>query len=83
MVPKLQPSIHKSVKQFGYSFAFDDPTIGNALPDEIRVPPFPSLFQEAAENLPVLLGMPTLVPLTPWHSLLCLASLLFLDTEIG
>ena len=45
VVPKFQPSIHKSVKQFGYSFA---PTLWNALPDEIRASPFNSLFQEAA-----------------------------------
>ena len=36
VIPKFQPSIHKSVKQFGHSFAFDAPTIWNALPDEIR-----------------------------------------------
>ena len=35
LVPKFQPSIHKSVKQFGYSFAFD------ALPDKIRASPSP------------------------------------------
>ena len=35
MVPKFQPSINKSVKQFGYSFAFDVPTVLNALSDEI------------------------------------------------
>ena len=39
VVPKFQPSIHKSVKQFGYSFAFDAPILWNALPDEISVPP--------------------------------------------
>ena len=36
VVPKFCPSTHKSVKQFGYSFAFDTPTVWNALPDEIR-----------------------------------------------
>ena len=39
MVPKFQPSIHKSVDKFGYSFAFDAPTVWNALPDEICAPP--------------------------------------------
>ena len=39
VVPKFHPSTHKSVKQFGYSFAFDAPTIWNALLDEIRVSP--------------------------------------------
>ena len=27
-VPKFQPKIHKSTKQFGFSFAFDAPTVG-------------------------------------------------------
>ena len=29
IMPKFFPSIHKSVKQFGYSFAFDTPTAWN------------------------------------------------------
>ena len=37
VIPKFQPSVHKSVKQFGHSFAFDAPTVWNALPEEIRV----------------------------------------------
>ena len=32
VVPKFQPSIHKSVKQFGYSFAFDAPLFGMLFP---------------------------------------------------
>ena len=35
VIPKFCPSVHKSVKQFGNSFAFDAPTVWNALPDEI------------------------------------------------
>ena len=35
VIPKFYPSIHKSVKQFGNSFAFDAPTVWNALPDKI------------------------------------------------
>ena len=27
VIPKFQPSVHKSVTQFGYSFAFDAPTV--------------------------------------------------------
>ena len=45
-VPKFQPSIHKSVKQFGYSFAFDAPTVWNALPDEIHVSPSLASFRK-------------------------------------
>ena len=35
-IPKFQPSVPKSIKQFSYSFAFDAPTVWNALPEEIR-----------------------------------------------
>ena len=35
-VPKFQPKIHKSTKQFGFSFAFDAPTIWNSFPEDIR-----------------------------------------------
>ena len=38
-VPKFQPTIHKSTKQFGFSFAFDAPTVWNSLPEDIRVSP--------------------------------------------
>ena len=41
------------------SFAFNAPTL--FLVDEIRVPPFPSLCQKAAQQLPVHQGIPTLV----------------------
>ena len=33
-------STKTSVKQFGYSFAFDAPSVWNALPDETRLSPF-------------------------------------------
>ena len=33
---KFYPSVHKPVKQFGNSFAFDAPTVWIALPDEIH-----------------------------------------------
>ena len=35
-VPKFPPTIHKSSKQFGFSFAFDAPTVWNSLSDDIR-----------------------------------------------
>ena len=38
-VPKFQLSIHKSTKQFGFSFAFDAPTVWNSLPEDIRASP--------------------------------------------
>ena len=39
VIPKYHPSVYKSVKQFGNSFAFDAPTIWNALPDDICASP--------------------------------------------
>ena len=45
VVPKFLSSIHKSVKQFGYNFAFDDPTVWNALPDEIHASPSLASFR--------------------------------------
>ena len=35
-VPKFQPTIHKSSKQFRFSFAFDASTVWNSLPEDIR-----------------------------------------------
>ena len=46
VLPKFQPSIHKSVKQFGYSFAFDAPIGMLFLMRFVR--PLPTLFQKAA-----------------------------------
>ena len=34
-VPQYQPSIYKSTKQFGLSFAYDAPKIWNKLPDDV------------------------------------------------
>ena len=38
-VPKFQPTIHKSTKQFGFSFAFDAPTVWNSLHEDIHASP--------------------------------------------
>ena len=46
VIPKFYPSVHISVKQFGNSFAFDAPTIWNALPDEIRASPSLASFRK-------------------------------------
>ena len=45
VVPKFQPSIHKSVKQFGYTFAFDASIVWNALPDVIHASPSLACFK--------------------------------------
>ena len=46
VIPKCYPFVHKSVKQFGNSFAFDAPTVWNALPDEIRASPSLASFRK-------------------------------------
>ena len=44
-VPKFQPTIHKSTKQFGFSFAFDAPTVWNLLPEDIHASPTIASFR--------------------------------------
>ena len=46
VIPKFCLSVHKSVKQFGNSFAFDAPTVWNALPDQIRTSPSLASFRK-------------------------------------
>ena len=45
-VPKFQPTIHKSTKQFGFSLAFDAPTVWNSLPEDIRASPTIATFRK-------------------------------------
>ena len=45
-VPKFQPKIHKSTKQFDFSFAFDAPTVWNSLPEDIRASPTIASFRK-------------------------------------
>ena len=45
-VPNFQPTIHKSTKQFGFSFAFDAPTVWNSLPEGIRASPTIASFRK-------------------------------------
>ena len=45
-VPKFQPTIHKSTKQFDFSFAFDAPTVWNSLPEDIRASPTIASFRK-------------------------------------
>ena len=46
VIPKFCPSVHKSVKQFGNSFAFDAPTVWNTLPDVICASPSLASFRK-------------------------------------
>ena len=39
VVPKFYPSTLMSIKQLGYHFAFDAPTVWKAFPDGIRASP--------------------------------------------
>lgn len=45
-LPQYTPSIHKSKKHFGFSFAFDAPKIWNGLPDEVRSASSVSCFRK-------------------------------------
>ena len=45
-VPKFQPKIHKSTKQFGFSFAYDAPNVWNSLPEDIHASPTIASFRK-------------------------------------
>ena len=45
-VPKFQPTVHKLTKQFGFSFAFDAPTVWNSLPEDICASPTIASFRK-------------------------------------
>ena len=45
-VPKFQPKIHKSSKQFGFNFVFDASTVWNSLPEDIRASPTIASFRK-------------------------------------
>ena len=69
VIPKFYPSVHKSVKQFDNSFAFDASTVWHTLPDDIRASPKPTCT-------------PKHIHLSLDHPLVCLTPLLSLDIEI-
>ena len=50
-VPKFQLTIHKSTKQFGFSFAFDAPTVWNSLPEDIRASPTIASFRRSSKPM--------------------------------
>ena len=83
IIPKFYVSVHKSVKKFSNSLAFDAPTVWNALPDEIHASPSLASFRKQLKTfLYTKAYIPTLVWIIPWHSPWCLTPLLSLDTEI-
>ena len=58
-----------SVKQFGYSFAFDAPTVFNSLPVDVRSAPSPPPLEHLEENSSHISfpGISTIAP-HPKHS---------------
>ena len=52
VIPKFYPTVHKSVKQFGNSFAFDVPTVWNALLEEICASPSLASFRNQLKTYP-------------------------------
>ena len=49
-VPKFQPTIHKSTKKFGFSFAFDASTVWNLLPEDIHASPTIAFFRKKLKS---------------------------------
>ena len=49
-VPQLYPSVHKSKKHFGHSFAFDALTLWNNLPDDVRSAPTLACFRKKLKS---------------------------------
>ena len=56
-VPKFQPTFHKSTKQFGFSFAFDAPTLWNSLPEDICASPLLPLLERSSKPISFLLWL--------------------------
>ena len=50
-VQKFQPKIHKSTKQFGFSFAFDAPTVWNSLPKTFVHHPLLPLLERSSKPI--------------------------------
>ena len=46
IVPKFQPSVHKSGKELSFSFAFDAPTLWNDLADQVLPCPMIGSFRQ-------------------------------------
>ena len=82
VIPKFCPSVHKSVEQLGNSFAFDAPTVWNALHDEIHASPSLASFRKQLKTYLYTKAYPPQPGSFPWRSLWCLTPLMSLDTEI-
>ena len=60
-VPQCQPSIYKSTKQFGLSFAYDAPKIWNDLRDDVRSATSIASFSKKTQVIPILPSLSSLV----------------------
>ena len=69
-VPQYQPSIYKSTKQFGLSFAYDVPKIWNELPDDVQsattIAYFRKNLRRTYSTKLILLSIFHLIWCSPW-----------------
>ena len=65
-VPKFQPTIHKSTRQFGFSFAFDALTVWNSLPEDIRASPIIASFRKKLKTYLYAKAISSLVHFLLW-----------------
>ena len=49
-VPQFYPSVHKSKRHFGHSFAFDAPTLWNDLPEDVHSAPTLACFRKKLKS---------------------------------
>ena len=57
---QFYPSVYKSKKHFGHSFAFDAPTVWNDLPDQIHSAPSLACFRKKVKIVSLQRGFPNL-----------------------
>ena len=65
-VQKFQRTIYKSTKQFGFSFAFDAPTVWNSLPEDIRASPTTASFRKKLKFYHKCIGISSLAHFLLW-----------------
>ena len=63
-IPPFVPFVYKSMKQFGFNFAFDAPRIWNNLPDYGKS----QILQKEAESLPLEQHLLTVILHRLWYS---------------
>ena len=74
---------HALIHANGYSFAFDAPTLWNALPDNIRAAPPLATFRNRLKTYLLQQGVPSIVSLHLFHCIpWCVTSAMSLDMNI-